>query len=114
MVGVSSTLTWWVCPPPSHGGCVLHPHSERQTKDDKASVERSRKEMVKLDNQLKVSLQQFSKVRGEHQQLLELVKDEETKIGNAEHSLKVIKRRGSRNFLSRFLSIFSYPFQEYN
>ena len=62
--------------------------SEGQTKDDKASVERARKEMIKLDNQLSVSLQQFNRVKVEHQQLLEQVKDEEIKIGNAEHSLK--------------------------
>ena len=62
--------------------------SEGQTKDDRASVERARKEMIKLDNQLNVSLQQFNMVKREHQLLLEKVKEEEIKIGNEEHSLK--------------------------
>ena len=62
--------------------------SEGQTKDDRASVERARKEIIKLDNQLNVSLQQFNMVKREHQLLLEKVKEEEIKIGNEEHSLK--------------------------
>jgi len=39
-----------------------HVHSFKQMEDDEKSVERARRELVKLDEQMGVSLAQFTKV----------------------------------------------------
>jgi len=57
-------------------------------------VERARRELVRLDQQLRVSMEQYERVREENVRMEEQLKGEEVKAGDIEHSLKV--GRGER------------------
>ena len=58
------------------------------------AVERSKKELLQLEQQLKVSMDQYSKVRELNHELTQRLKDEEVRTGDVEYSLKVGRRQG--------------------
>ncbi|XP_064383230.1 coiled-coil domain-containing protein 178-like isoform X2 [Halichondria panicea] len=60
----------------------------KQTQVDEKSIERASRELVKLDEQMGVSVAQFTKVREEHVYLSDQLKTDEAKAGNIEHSLR--------------------------
>ena len=71
-----------------------HVLSKKQQQDDLKAVERSKKELVQLDQQLKVSMAQYSKVRELNHELTQRLMDEEVRTGDVEYSLKVQRSGG--------------------
>ena len=59
-------------------------------------MERAEKEMIRLDKQLKVSEDQYLKVRERNQQLSQRMKDEKMRTEEKEHSLVVRGERKER------------------
>jgi chromosome segregation ATPase len=74
-----------ICP----GGLLrqLNP-SKKQQEDDKKAVERNRKELVRLDQQLKVSKIQFTKIRELNHELSRRLEEEKARTGDKEYTLK--------------------------
>ena len=63
--------------------------SLKQAADDEKSVQRARRELVKLDQQLQVSMEQHRRVGVENARLVEQLNEEDMNAGTIEHSLKV-------------------------
>ena len=76
------------------GRCILH-HiyiyicSKKQQQDDKKALERGNKELVRLDQQLKVSTAQFTKLRDLNHMLSKRFEEEKARTGDVEYNLKV-------------------------
>ena len=64
-------------------------HSKKQQQDDKKAVERNRKELVRLDQQLKVSKSQYTKNRELNPELSRRLEEEKAETGDKEYTLKV-------------------------
>ena len=71
--------------------CVVHMyvHSKKQQLDDIKTVERSRRELVRLDQQLKVSKAQYTRARELNHELSQRLEEEKAQIGDKEYQLKV-------------------------
>ena len=63
--------------------------SKKQQQDDKKAVERNRKELVRLDQQLKVSKIQFTKIKELNHELSQRLEEEKARTGDKEYMLKV-------------------------
>ena len=66
-----------------------HSCSKKQHTDNIKTVERAKRELVRLDQQLQVSLSQYESVREKNLELNEQMKHEEMRTGSLEYSLKV-------------------------
>jgi chromosome segregation ATPase len=62
---------------------------KKKQEDDKKAVERRRKELVKLDEQLKVSEAQIKKLQECHHDLLRQLEEEKARTESEEYKLKV-------------------------
>ena len=62
--------------------------SKKQQQDDKKAVERGKKELVRLDQQLKVSKAQFTKLREVNHVLSKRLEEEKAQFEDEEYKLK--------------------------
>lgn len=71
--------------------CMVHiyEHSKKQQLDDMKTVERNRRELVRLDQQLKVSKGQYTRARELNHELSQRLEEEKALIGDKEYRWKV-------------------------
>jgi len=71
----------------------------KESEDNSKSVERAKLELVKLDKQLQVSLDEYSKVREKNHHLDNKMQLEKAVSGEAEQSLKASPKYSSETLL---------------
>lgn len=69
--------------------CMYIVHSKKKQLDDMKTVERNRRELVRLDQQLKVSKAQYTRARELNHELSQRLEEEKALIGDKEYQLKV-------------------------
>lgn len=67
----------------------FHAYSKKQQEDDKKLVERNRRELVRLDKQLKVSKAQFTRLQELNLELSWHLEEEMARTGDKEYLMKV-------------------------
>lgn len=97
------TIYMYVCTCAYMYMCLVHVyvHSKKQQLDDMKTVERNRRKLVRLDQQLKVSKAQYTRVRELNHELSQKLEEEKALIGDKEYQLKVrtstIYRKSTQN-----------------
>ena len=91
----------------THTNVHSHTYSKKQQEDDKKAVERNRKELVRLDQQLKVSKIQFTKIRELNHELSRRLEEEKARTGDKEYTLKVFLEE-SLKYMYMYMCICNY------
>ena len=69
--------------------CCFCDCSRKQQEDDKKAVERGRKELVRLDQEMKVSKAHLIEVKELNHTLCQSLEEEKARMGDEEYKLKV-------------------------